>query len=74
MDFRAELKSVSTKPATLDEYDDSGNIKREAKPAIMTIQIVVENPPDELAGLLNRLSNDGEFIRVSLSSYQIALN
>jgi len=74
MDFRGKLKSVSSKPATQDEFDEaSGEVKKEAKPALMTIQLMVENPPDELATLLNRLSNDGEDIQVELSSYQMAL-
>ena len=73
MDFRANLKSVGTKPATQDEYDDNGDVKKEAKPAVMTIKLTVESPPDDLASLMNRLSNDGEPIKVALSSYQMAL-
>uniref|UniRef100_A0A6H1ZYS1 Uncharacterized protein n=1 Tax=viral metagenome TaxID=1070528 RepID=A0A6H1ZYS1_9ZZZZ len=74
MDFSANLKSYGTKPATQDEFDDHGDIKKEARPAVMTIQIVVESPPDNLAALMNRLANDGGQIRVSLSSYQMALS
>ena len=73
MDFTANLKSHGTKPATQGEVDDHGEITRDAKPAVMTIQIVVENPPDALAALMNRLANKGDTIMVSLSSYQMAL-
>lgn len=73
MGFRANLKNVSTKPSVPDAMDNNGDFK-EGKPAVMTIQVVVENPPDSLAGLLNRLSNDGKAITVDLSSYQLRMN
>ena len=73
MDFTANLKSHGTKPATQGEVDHYGEITKESKPAVMTIQIVVENPSDDLAALLNQLANEGDTVKVSLSSYQMAL-
>ena len=72
MNFSGELGKVSTKPAVPDSYDDNGKLK-EGKPAVMTIQILVESPPDSLAGLLNRLANEGDMVRCELSGYQVEL-
>lgn len=68
MEFRAHFKGMNLKPRVL--ADDP---ERDDKPATATIQIVVENPPENLLGLLGRLANDGEPIKVALSSYQMAM-
>lgn len=68
MTFQAQLGKASLKPAQPTKADIGP-----PTPPILKIELLVEDPGDELFALIARLARSEDAVKVELSSYQLAM-